>query len=393
MKRKIIMSIVYTGLSITALFLAFIIYYNNLPREVEIKTHANSNAKQATKILFIGNSLTYGQDMPNLFVKIYRLLYSDAPLVVESATGPGFTLREHLSNDKTHEALKQYKWDYVILQEGTQSAYNRQHESLDSFRRLLKISKTPGCKPLGVMITTDRGQFWWQARLSQFFRSVGKELNMPILPLGDVCSFSQMRHPDLNLHAQDQHHLSQAGSLLYACMVIRAIKAFPPATLADKISKTQPDPKDGLTAYQLTTLTTIAKILGEWDQEGANSPIYTQVSDDRQSSIGEYWLRHKKYDEAVAMYQQQNSAARKLFEDRPTAALGSSYWNLADAIIQQQKYGPKPAQISEIKRASDLLSTTIEIYKKSGAFNTDAIEDAEGYKRDLDEQFGIESSK
>ncbi|MBK7838229.1 MAG: hypothetical protein IPJ49_11235 [Candidatus Obscuribacter sp.] len=176
-------------------------------------------------------------------------------------------------------------------------------------------------------------------------------------------------------------------------MVIRAIKAFPPATLADKISKTQPDPKDGLTAYQLTTLTTIAKILGEWDQEGANSPIYTQVSDDRQSSIGEYWLRHKKYDEAVNLYQQQNSAARKLFEDRPTAALGSSYWNLADAIIQQQKYGPKPAQISEIKRASDLLSTTIEIYKKSGAFNTDAIEDAEGYKRDLDEQFGIESSK
>ena len=69
MKRKIIMSIVYTGLSITALFLAFIIYYNNLPREVEIKTHANSNAKQATKSLFIGNSLTYGQDMPNLFVK------------------------------------------------------------------------------------------------------------------------------------------------------------------------------------------------------------------------------------------------------------------------------------------------------------------------------------
>lgn len=393
MNRKIIMRIVYTGLSIMILFLAIIIYYGSLPREVEIKTHASSEAKQSTKILFVGNSLTYGQDMPNLFVKIYRLLYSDAPLVVESATGPGFTLREHLSNNKTQEALKRYNWDYVILQEGTQSAYNRPHESLESFRRLLKISASPGCKHLCVMIPADRGQFGWQARLSQFFRAIGKELNLPIVPLGDVCSFSQMRHTELNLHDPDDHHLSQAGSLLYACMAIKALKPFAPAALQDKLSKTQPDPKAGLTAYQLATLTTIAKILGEWDQEGINSPIYTQPSDDRQSTIGEYWLRHKMYDDAVSMYQQQNSAAIKLFQDRPTGALGASYWNLADAIIQQQKYGPKPAQISEIKRARDLLSTTIEIYKKSGAFNKDAIEDAEGYKRDLEEQFEIQSNK
>lgn len=393
MKRKIIMSIVYTGLSITLLFLAFIIYYSNLPREVEIKTHASSDAKQSTKILFIGNSLTYGHDMPNLFVKIYRLLYSDAPLVVESAAGPSFTLKEHLSNNKTQEALGKDKWDYVILQEGTQPAYNRPHESLESFRRLLKITQAPGCKRLCVMIPADRGQFGWQARLSQFFRAIGKELNIPIVPLGDVCSFSQMRHTDLNLHNPDDHHLSQAGALLYACMVIRAVKPFAPAALQDKLSKTQPDPKAGLTAYQLATLTTISKILEEWDQEGVNSPIYTQASDDRQSTIGEYWLRHKNYDEAVDMYQQQNSAAIKLFPDRPTGALGASYWNLADAIIQQQKYGPKPAQSSEIKRARDLLSTTIEIYKKSGVFNTDAIEDAEAYKRDLDEQFDIKSSK
>lgn len=270
MSRKVLMKIVYGGLICAALLLALLIFIGSLPGEVTVKTHVKSNSPQATKILFIGNSLTYTEDTPTQFVKIFSLIYGAQPLLVESATGPGLTLREHLTNKNTKKALKDQKWDYVIVQEGSQPAFRRQEEALESIRCIAKIVQEDGGKPFVVIIPADREQPEWQTELNTFFRATAKELALPVVPLGEVCAFCQKHHPELNLHDADKHHPNQAGALLYACLTARAVKPFETATLKDKLAKAQPDKNSGLTAEQLKSLAALAEVLQEWDKENTH---------------------------------------------------------------------------------------------------------------------------
>ena len=218
MANKKIRTVLYACLFLLAVFVAFLIYCWNIPRSVTHKIYSASSEANATKVLYIGNSLTFFFDSPDLLCKVSRLMKNDVPINVESATGPGYTLLEHLSDPTTLAAIKRKKWDYVILQEGSQSAFDRRHESLYAHRRFVDMVRANGGKPLIVMLFADKGHFYWQGRLSQHFRAVGKELNTPVIPYGDVVFFSQVRHPKPRSVRQRRASSWSSGSSL-VCLV------------------------------------------------------------------------------------------------------------------------------------------------------------------------------
>jgi len=72
------------------------------------------------KVLFIGNSYTYFNDLPAMFAEICAAHGVTAE--VDSVTRGGYTLRHYLTegNEKAAEAeskLSENKYDYVVLQE------------------------------------------------------------------------------------------------------------------------------------------------------------------------------------------------------------------------------------------------------------------------------------
>ena len=87
------------------------------------------------KVLFVGNSLTYYNAMPQLLQQM--LNEGEEKVKVEQSTFPGMQLRHHLVTLKsnypigmqedpnnlnlTKEKLRNSNWEYVILQEGTVS--------------------------------------------------------------------------------------------------------------------------------------------------------------------------------------------------------------------------------------------------------------------------------
>src|SRR4030095_16902448 len=73
---------------------------------------------QVTKVLFIGNSYTYVNDLP-LLVHDLALANGDTIIVDSSAPG-GSTLEMHCTNATTISKIYSQQWDYVILQEQSQ---------------------------------------------------------------------------------------------------------------------------------------------------------------------------------------------------------------------------------------------------------------------------------
>ena len=77
-----------------------------------------SGWSQSTRVLFIGNSYTYVNDLPGMFTQLAGSLGEE---VQTGMVAPGgFTFQGHATNAATQNAIAQGDWDFVILQEQSQ---------------------------------------------------------------------------------------------------------------------------------------------------------------------------------------------------------------------------------------------------------------------------------
>ena len=79
---------------------------------------ALSSHAQQTSVLFIGNSYTYVNDLPNTLRQL-ALSLGDTMTVASSAPG-GYTLFQHSTYAPSLAAIESQQWDFVVLQEQSQ---------------------------------------------------------------------------------------------------------------------------------------------------------------------------------------------------------------------------------------------------------------------------------
>ena len=88
-----------------------------LPLGVAAQSRQSAPApkQDSLRLLFIGNSYTYYNDLPAMVYEIAKT--QKKKLSVKSITKGGERLRGHLKNEKVRKALTEEHWDFVILQE------------------------------------------------------------------------------------------------------------------------------------------------------------------------------------------------------------------------------------------------------------------------------------
>src|SRR5208282_592301 len=74
---------------------------------------------QTKKVLFIGNSYTYTNDMPGLVAQI--AISTGNTLIYDSNAQSGWTLEQHWNDSTTRQQIREGYWDYVVLQEYSQN--------------------------------------------------------------------------------------------------------------------------------------------------------------------------------------------------------------------------------------------------------------------------------
>src|ERR1044071_1037943 len=81
---------------------------------------AQAPAASARRILFIGNSLTYGNDVPGI---VQALADSDGtgPIEVETVAFPDYALVDHWNEGTAMNRIGRGGWDAVVLQQGPSS--------------------------------------------------------------------------------------------------------------------------------------------------------------------------------------------------------------------------------------------------------------------------------
>lgn len=189
---------------------------------------------QHTRVLFIGNSYTYVNDLPNTFRQL-ALSMGDTVDVAMSAPG-GYTFEQHAVYAPTLAAIAAGPWDFVVLQEQSQRpSFPPEQvavEVLPFAAQLVDTIRTRNActRPVFYMTWGRRDgdasncAAWppvctyagMQAQLRASYVEMALDNDAACAPVGMAWSRTRADLPDLELYVSDGSHPTVAGTYLAA---------------------------------------------------------------------------------------------------------------------------------------------------------------------------------
>jgi hypothetical protein len=166
-------------------------------------------------VLFLGNSLTYFNEMPKMTAEIGAR--EDRPLLVDAVTQSGASIEDLWFRTDALKRLWQEHWDYVIIQERGGSAARDRGELFHKYLGMFADqARQSGATPVVFMT-------WYPAWYpgNELFTSAARRANARLLPVG--IAWNMLQNLDW-----DGTHPNVAGSYLIACTVCAMIYGKPP---------------------------------------------------------------------------------------------------------------------------------------------------------------------
>ena len=263
------------------------------------------------EVLFIGNSYTYYNDLPNL-IKEIALSFGDT-LVHESSTPGGYNFSAHSTNTQTLSKINQQQWDYVVLQAQSQEpslspGYVNSNvlpaaqvliDAIESNSLCIEplffmtwgrkfgdasncVAYPPVCTYLGM-----------QERLRTRYLDMSFIHNASCSPVGMAWKNSIAINSTIDLYTSDNSHPSIYGSYLAACTFYASI--FKKSAVG---SSYWPNAIDSATAYSLQQIgsSTVLDSLAVWNifnadfgfQQFNDSVSFTNLSSNYESVFWDF---------------------------------------------------------------------------------------------------------
>lgn len=174
------------------------------------------------RVLFIGNSLTYFNDLPGTVAQLASSVKETVQ--VASVARPNFALIDHV-NGKSNavEVIQSGDWDYVVLQQGP-SSLDLSRDTLILATKLLDpyITAAGGRSALlMVWPESTRFEFFDEVRVS--YQLAAQAVDGLFLPAGEAWLAAWAVDPQLPLYGPDGYHPAELGTYLAALVVYERI--------------------------------------------------------------------------------------------------------------------------------------------------------------------------
>jgi hypothetical protein len=227
------------------------------------------------EVLFIGNSYTYVNDLPALVAGLAQEAGGRKIDVGRQLAG-GYTLEQHVKDQKAVEKIREKPWDVVVLQDHSLQAVLHR-EAMFTYARVLheaiarRGAKTvlyltwarrhvpqmqdgadaaaaPGyAKAMYVLGGAPKGtslEQWCREHrrglaggIDGAYYDLARELGARVAPVGIAWKRALAADPKLVLHQPDQSHPNPAGSYLAACVFYAALLDKSPVGLPGELKQ------------------------------------------------------------------------------------------------------------------------------------------------------------
>jgi hypothetical protein len=172
------------------------------------------------RVLLIGNSLTYYNDMPGLLQQLSK--HEKAPIYVEQDTFPLRKLSGAWNGGGPLKRIRNGHWDYVVLQEYSNLPLVDLDESLKYFMLFNDEVKRSGAKTIIFQNWTREGSEGEFGKMQAAYKTIQQRTGGTLAPIGPAVRDITRNRPDIELLVDDRHP-SEAASYLTACVLYNVI--------------------------------------------------------------------------------------------------------------------------------------------------------------------------
>ena len=185
-------------------------------------------------ILFVGNSLTYTNDLPGMLELMIESYGGIEDVHVESVAFPNFGLPDHWAEGSALERIRAGGWDYVVIQQGPSATEGRPSLLEYSNRFADEVGQSGGRLAL-YMVWPSSNRFFDFDGVSDSYATAAAQNGALLFPAGEAWREAWAIDPDLDLYSADRFHPSLLGTHLAALVMFEQITGRDPRTLPPEI--------------------------------------------------------------------------------------------------------------------------------------------------------------
>lgn len=208
------------------LLLALLLYGSAAPATAS----SPAIAPRELRVLFVGNSLIYVNNLPATLRALAAAQPAPTRIATVTYAAPGGTVAERWNDGHAADALRNGKWDAVVLQErggllacmidAEQRSQRECRASERAHRQFAELAKTRGARVL--LLATWGPDEAWQRKLDRAIRQLASRTSAGIIPAGSTLRGYAAQHRQTPTFP-DQVHPSLPATLIMAAQLYRAI--------------------------------------------------------------------------------------------------------------------------------------------------------------------------
>ncbi len=186
------------------------------------------------KILFVGNSHTYMNDMPQLFREVWEKTTggrAEVTMLAFSGRHLEWHLNEYFS---LRFALLYGGYDYCVIQQAAHP-FPPEEETLRDGRELIGLCRQAGVQPVLYLTWAEQRFPENQQKMFDVYGRLAAETGTVLAPVGKAWQWLLAAHPEVNLFFRDGEHASPYGDLLIAAVLCRTLLGTDELALPDHV--------------------------------------------------------------------------------------------------------------------------------------------------------------
>jgi len=185
-------------------------------------------------VLFVGNSLTYVNDVPGLVQALADSV--GVHLDVRTVAFPDFALEDHWASGGAVREIERGDWELVVMQQGPSSTDANRANLRDWSKRFGGVIAARGARPALYSVWPSAARQADFTRAIESYSLAAADVRGDFYPVASAWLAAWRRAPALALYAGDALHASPIGSYLAALVIAAEITGRPTADFPTRVS-------------------------------------------------------------------------------------------------------------------------------------------------------------
>ena len=174
------------------------------------------------RVLFIGNSHTYFNDMPATFASLWTKTCGETPDVTMLAYSSRSLEWHETEYFAVRFNLMYGHYDYCIIQQQAHP-FPGMEETESHMQLILRLCRQAGTVPLLVETWAEQASPEHQKAMADAYRALSAKYGVPLVPVGSAWEELLHTHPEIPLFWKDGEHASPYGDYLIAAALCAVI--------------------------------------------------------------------------------------------------------------------------------------------------------------------------